>query len=47
MEMKNITLVSCGLASQGALACFAKDYLVDLRLAAGGNCSTFRHKPDS
>ena len=46
MEMKNITLVSCDLALQGALACSDKECLVDLRLAADGNYSTFRHKPD-
>ena len=47
MEMKNIALVSCDLALQGALASSAKDCLVDLRLAADGNSSISRHKPDS
>ena len=35
MEMKSITLVSCHLALQGALACFTKECLVDLRLGSG------------
>ena len=43
MEMKNITLAAC----ERAFTSSAKECLVDLRLAADGNYSIFKHKRDS